>query len=271
MKKLSLLLALLLALSVCLVACGGGDDKADDSKEDSGDVSTPADDSADEPADDSSEPADDSADEPADESSEPADDSADEPADDSSEPADDSSEPTDEPAAGPVGSNVAAGKPYTTSKLYAQDETWQYNEAFPPAYPDDNNAELTDGTIAEDTDYMNAAWVGLHDLTPDSVEAGYSWVTVDLGEVKTINYIKLYAGSANTGADQGVGIGAPSSVEFFGSADGVEFTSLGSATVVDGDCYSLAELGVAADVQYVEARIVRGGWIFVCEIEVFAE
>ena len=262
MKKLSLVLALVLVLTCAVLAACGGDE----------DTSSAATSST---AATSSKPAEESKEAVSTESSEEAPAESSDAATESSEeaPAESSDAATEVPTA-PAGENVASGAAYTTSKLYRQggaEVNWAYSEDAPEAYPDTDGIELTDGVLPEDTDYTNAAWVGLHDGTPDATEAGYSWITIDLGEAKAINYIKLYAGSANTGADQGVGIGAPAGVEFFGSNDGAEWTSLGVANITDGDYYSVAETGTVAEVQYVQARLFTGGWAFVTEMEVYAE
>ena len=247
MKKIALILALVMVFAVALVSCNEASEN-----------STPANESSVSATEDSSTPAD---------------------TDDSSEPADDSSDDavSEEPSvpAEITGENVAAGKTYTTSLLYRQggaDVDWTYDANAAIAYPDDNDAELTDGVVAEvvaGDSYTAAEWVGLHASSPDYVENGnFAYVTVDLGEKTDITGVKVYVGCGTIGG----GIASPSSVVICVSDDGetwTEVTGVVPQNPADTNV-ECVEIPCTANGQYVQVRFTSGGWIFVSEVEIYA-
>ncbi len=244
MKKIALILALVLVFACALVAC--------DTEETN---STPANESS--VVENNSEEIENT------ESSAPDEDSVPE-------------ESNDAPAATIEGTNVAAGKAYTTSLLYRQRnvDPWDYDETADIAYPDTDNKELTDGVVAEavtsgESLYTAAEWIGLHGRCPDyETNGGFAYVTVDLGEKTDVKGVKVYVGCGIVGG----GISAPSSVEIMVSDDGENWTSVAAAfpaNLADTNV-ECVEIPCAVNGQYVQVRFTSGGWIFVSEVEIFA-
>ncbi len=167
--------------------------------------------------------------------------------------------------------NIAKGKSYTTSQLFRQSNvTWSWDENSPIAYPDENDKSLTDGAVgASDAAYTDEVWAGFNgNGTPDYDENGYSWITVDLGSVQNISKAVLYVGTSNLTS----GIGAKNmTVEFFVSDDNANWTSIGSAAPEDITTSSVEAVAVEATAsgRYVQARLVRTGWMFISEVEVY--
>lgn len=173
--------------------------------------------------------------------------------------------------------NVAKGKSYTISQQFKQSTTtWTWDDNAPIAYPDDGG-ELTDGIFAaEDTGYSDAAWIGFHGGCPeykgtdDKPGLGYSYMRVDLGEVYALSELKLYVGSKKLGS----GITAPTTVEFYVSEDGKNYTGLGEITPEDTEETAIAIVSqeTTAKARYVEIRMKReGNWMFVTEFEAYAD
>ena len=170
--------------------------------------------------------------------------------------------------------NVASGKSYTTSLLYRQggaDVNWAYDENAAVAYPDEDGVSLTDGVFDPgDNDYKNVVWAGFSCNCPDYKEIGYSRITVDLGEqtdiTKTVLYVATSALTSGIGADG-------FSAEVFVSDDNENWTSIGSASATDDANvnYTTIEVENSASARYVQVRMNRGGWMFVSEVEVYAE
>jgi len=167
--------------------------------------------------------------------------------------------------------NIAKGKAYTTSQLFRQSNvTWSWDENSPVAYPDEDDKSLTDGVVgASDAAYTDVVWAGFNgNGTPDYAENGYSWITVDLGSVQNISKAVLYVGTSNLTS----GIGAKNmTVEFFVSDDNANWTSIGSAAPEDITTSSVEAVAVEATAsgRYVQARLVRTGWMFISEVEVY--
>ena len=259
MKKIAILLALALALSCCLLmlaACG-----------DSEEASSPADSSA---ATSSAATSSEKEASSAATSSEKEESSAPE---ESSEP-EESSAPELNPDAteNPDHENLALGKPYTKSQLYQQggaDVNWAWSDDAPVAYPDTDDAELTDGLLpAEDASYSAEEWIGFHQNCPDYIAAGYAQFTVDLEEIYLLSELSVYVA---TGFNAEAGVGVPATVEFWVSEDGENFTLVGSPAIVDDPSVSCIPLTLECNVtgQYVQVRLTRGGWIFVSEFEAY--
>ena len=168
--------------------------------------------------------------------------------------------------------NVAEGKAYTTSDLFRMSNvTWGWDETFDVTYPDEGGISLTDGVKDPgDSDYTNAVWAGFNYSSPDYTENGYSWITVDLGEVTDISKVVLVSASSALGS----GIGSNNfAIEFLVSDDGENWTSIGTCDAVDSTEVNLVETAVetSASGQYVQVRMSRGGWMFISEVEVYAE
>ena len=63
--------------------------------------------------------------------------------------------------------NLAYNKTYEKSPLFRQsNETWEWDETFPEAYPDENGVTLTDGKLNTANDLGDIAWVGFNSKTP---------------------------------------------------------------------------------------------------------
>lgn len=279
-KLLTLLLAGALALS--MFACGDkketskdDDDKsektesvsdatsADSSADDSSATSTPDDDSsvAPEVSEDSSVPADESSDV----TSEP---DVSEP--DVSEPDEPVVEP-DEPSFTPTGKVISKGCAYVAQDLFRQDDTWQWNPDWDPAYPDTNGTEMTDGVFASSEAHnlwsgdVAAPWAGFHTMHPEYEKDGFSWIMVDLGSAQNISEAKIY--SAGTVVDNAI-------IEEVGvlvSADGENWVEFGEATVNNSGSATVVETSIsgAANAQYVMFAFTSTGyWMAICEVEV---
>lgn len=208
------------------------------------------------PAESSEEPA------PAESSEEPA------PAESSEEPAPD--EPSEDEPAG--GENLALNKPYTRSDLFRMggaDVGWGWDPNAPDSYPDEGGVTLTDGNaIPEEVGYADPVWVGFNAQEPNTAEAGYAFIRVDLGETKDLKKYVIYVGSQLIGS----GVAAPLSFEVFVSDDGNEFTSVGKENFNDRDseAYVIGEVSGSASGRYVEFRVYpKGYWMFVSEVEVY--
>ena len=271
MKKIAIVLALALALSCCLLmlaSCGGDEESSSPADTSSASESSTA---------TSSGKVESSAASEEETSSEEEASSAPE---ESSEPTEESSEPTEEknPDAtpNPDGANLAAGKTYTRSQLYQQGEstddagnkTWGWVDGIDPTYNDTGDVELTDGKFAaNDSTYSAEEWMGFHSGCPDYETNGYSYFTVDLGDVYELSRLVVYVGTSKlTG-----GIGVPATVEFLVSEDGETFTSVGSLVPSDDPNNSVLAVEQACDVtaQFVQVRMTAANWMFVCEFEAY--
>ncbi len=170
--------------------------------------------------------------------------------------------------------NVAAGKSYTVSQMFRQggrEAGWGWDENAPISYPDEDGKTMTDGVIAAtDAAYDDAVWAGWNHNAPDYKELGYSWITVDLGAATDIAEAVIYLGASGLG--QGIG-SKNMTVEIAVSNDGEEFEVVGSAVPEDSEEVSSIKTSVkfesAVNAQYVQFRMVRGGWMFVSEVEVY--
>ncbi len=248
MKKLSLVLALIFVLTCALVACGG--DETDTS-------STPATSSEAQSKTESSAPA-----------------SSEEPV--SSEEEESSEEPVE-----PIeitGTNIASSATYVTSDLYRQggaEVQWGWDENAPVAYPDETGATMTDGLLATELAYADPSWMGFHGKTPVYLETGYHTITFNLGAATEITGVKVFSATDELTS----GITAPASMELWVSDDGVEYTSLSTATPTNVATHDfgteLVELTVGAapvTTQFIQIRIVSGdAFSFISEVEIYSE
>ncbi len=239
MRKISLILALILVLT-CGVFAACSDDAAESSAPATSETSKTE--------------------------SKPADDSSEAPADDSSAPADESSAA---PAPEVTGDVISVGASYTKSQLYRQGGApdWAYDENAAEAYPDEDGKSLTDGLYNTEVGYADAGWAGFSYNCPDYKENGYAWIIIDLGEAKDITGAKVHVATNVNADNKSAGTASPSA-EFFVSADGTNWTSIGTA-----ECTNTAEtetLVAAAETnaQFVKVHLIGSGWIFVSEFEV---
>ena len=261
MKKLSLMLAFVLVFALVLVACG---DETETSSTPATESSVAATESSEAATEESSEAA-------TEESSEAATEESSEAATEESSEAS-TEESTEPPVAGT--DNLAAGKSYTSTPLFragGAEVGWGWDENAPVAYPDEEDKSMTDGVIAAaDTAYTDAIWAGWNHNTPAYAETGYSAITVDLGEVTDLAKAVMYLGSSGLGS----GIGAGNMVvEVAVSTDGETFETVG-ATVPEDDAAScvietVIDFEAVVSAQYVQFRMIRGGWMFVSEVEVY--
>ncbi len=186
---------------------------------------------------------------------------------------------TAEKPAAPGGETVVienqkvSGITYTTSQLFRQNNsTWSWDENCEIAYPDSGN-ELFDGVFAPtETHHLydaNAgAWMGFHAQCPDYEEVGYAWIKLDLGKAYDLTDVALYTASS------AVDYANATVVTVRVSADGNEWADFGSVDCVDDASVTFVKTTVsgAANARYVEIRMTTGGgWLGVCEAEVFAD
>ena len=271
MKKLAILLALVMALSCCLLmlaACGDSDDASSPAGTSSAATSS---DKGTSSAATSSEKAESSAASKAESSEETT--SSEESAE-SSEPVEESSEPEKNPDAkpNPDNKNLALDKPYVKSMLHQQggaDVNWAWDDNAPITYPDTDDAELTDGEFPpEDASYDNAAFMGFAAGSKDyESNGGYSYLTIDLGEIYELSRLVAYVGTSKLGA----GLNVPGGVEFLVSEDGETFTSVGKIVPQDDASVPYIAVEQTCDVtaQFVQIRLTGSGWMHICEAEVY--
>ncbi len=268
MKRIiSIIVAALLMLSLSVSFFGCEDEAVENSSQsaESAVESSTADESADasgtgEVSTDASSKADESLDESS--SAEESTDASDESSDaDTSQP-DESSKPEENP----METNVALNKTYTRSPLHPNDGN--------PSYPDEGNKTATNGVLPpEDGKYSNPAFMGFNANTDYYRQNGYALVTVDLGEVYSLNKFVAYLGSKMLGS----GIGAPEFVRIYVSNDGKEWYKAGVTSHEDTDSVSYVastlELDEALTARYVQYRIVAGlyNWMFLGEVEAYGE
>lgn len=270
MRKIALLLALAVLLGMCAVAvsCGPAEPSAPESSE--APASQPEA-SSEEPAPEPS--SEEPAPEPSSEEPEPEPSSEEpEPEPSSEEPDESAEEPDENSEASADSGNLALNKPYTRSELFRMggaDAGWGWDPSAPESYPDENGTSLTDGVaVPEEDGYGDPVWVGFNTQEPNTGEAGYAFIRVDLGEKKSLKKFVMYVGSMKIGS----GVAAPNGFEVFVSDDGKDFTSVGTVDFEDNDkeSYVKATLKKSAKGRYVEFRInPKGYWMFVSEVEVY--
>ena len=160
--------------------------------------------------------------------------------------------------------NLALNKSYTTIGIYTE------KGAAAPSYPDEDGKTLTDGVKAPaETGFGDAVWVGFNKNDAAMKENGeVAVITVNLGAASSVSKF-----AAEFFEDSASGIGVPSKVEFFYSADGENWTSAGEG-VKSGEGsvgeYTLT-LDNAVNATFVKAEMTCGSgtWIFVSEFEAF--
>ena len=143
---------------------------------------------------------------------------------------------------------------------WARGKSYVYNIEPHENYPDPDG-KMTDGVRAS-TSWSDTAWVGHN-------RENYREITVDLGSVRPIRELRTaFLQSA------GVGVGFPSEVIWYVSADGENWEEVGTIQLKSAD---YPNPGIApADVEEldVEARYVRlyftvSVWVFLDEIEIW--
>lgn len=141
-----------------------------------------------------------------------------------------------------------------------------YTKTAPNAlYPDNGDAELTNGTVATG-DYSDANWTAW--ATPDDPN-----VVIDLGVSSVLASVRFHFYSAGVYL-----IGGPSTLEVYGSNNGVDFTSIGSFSGIGGFWTTGNYLGwsgtlsVAGTYRYIRFNFTHtSNWIFLSEIQVNAD
>lgn len=144
----------------------------------------------------------------------------------------------------------SAGRPYTLSPSPSG------------SYPD-SGGELTNGVTATGESWVNAAgWLNINPT-----------ITVDLGQVYSLNGAQLYVG--NSHGNGSFGVFRPASVAVSTSSDGVNFTPIGSlafSAFSDIGTKNQVDRGsatVSATGRWVRFTITRGGsWVMVTELVV---
>ncbi|MBR5278440.1 MAG: DUF4127 family protein, partial [Clostridia bacterium] len=178
------------------------------------------------------------------------------------------------PATGKTISNIALNKPYTTSLLYRQggrEVEWGWSDSAPITYPDEGGITLTDGKLAPaDGNYNSVEWAGFHPKSPDYVTNQYSSITIDLGEVQDVYRANVYVGTSYLTA----GITTPYKLELYVSDDNVSFTKVGETYPTDNSAQAYSAVNIYSKYKYargryVQIRISSGGYMFVCEAEVY--
>jgi len=126
------------------------------------------------------------------------------------------------------------------------------------SYPDDGDAELTDGLIDQATKGYDVGW---QNVDPT--------IRIDLEESKSIAKVKIrYA--VNTGD----GVYAPNSVTIYGSENDSDWTELGTKSDFDssGGNHWAEITGLSGSYRYVKFIFVRGGeWTMLSELEVYSK
>ena len=257
MKKLSLILALVLVLSCCILAACG--DKTEESSAAESTAESTATSTAESKAEESTAT-----------STEESTEASTEASTEESSEAEESKDPVE---AGT--DNLAAGKTYTACEQFRQggaEANWGWSDTAAYAYPDEDGKTLTDGVKAtEDNVYSDTVWAGWSGAHPNYAETGYMWMTIDLGEAKDLAKFVAYIGSSKL--DNGIGA-SNTVVSVAVSNDGETFEVVGEAIPVDDantiHALTTIELSEAVNAQYVQFRFVRGGWVFLSELEVYA-
>ena len=244
MKKIALVLAVVLMLSLVLVSCGGTEESKAPATSDVVSTDTSVEESTEVSEEESTEVSDEEVSE------------------------EESQEPVIEPAK--VGEVISVGKTYTLSNLFRQNSSYTWDENSPISYPDEDGVSLTDGVkLPTEETYTDAAWAGFNgNGTPDYVQNGYSWIRLDLGEVKNISLIEVTSGTGKLGS----GINSKDlTIEFLVSEDGENWTSLGTSVAVDSAEEITTDTSKATNVsaQYVEVHLVKGSWMFISELTVY--
>lgn len=141
-----------------------------------------------------------------------------------------------------------------------------YTKTAPNAlYPDSGDAELTNGTVATG-DYSDANWTGwAAPVDPN--------VVIDLGASHVLASVRFHFYSAGVYL-----IGGPSTLEVYGSNNGVDFTSIGSFSIAAGNWPSGNYLGwsntlsVSGTYRYIRFNFTHTSkWIFLSEIQINAD
>lgn len=153
---------------------------------------------------------------------------------------------------------------YTGGVNLALAKTYTESVAPHPNYPDNGNAELTDGTIGSATSFTDPAWQGHLNLAAPLEQ------TIDLGSSQPLGLMRSYYYH-----DPGNGIYKPASVEILTSPDNFTYTSRGStlaaSAVNDTGAlwhYDLSLSSVSA--RYVRFKSTSGGsWLFSTEAQAF--
>lgn len=155
--------------------------------------------------------------------------------------------------------NVALNKGYESSTVHT-------------SYPDESASTLTDGVItSKNSKFSDTAWAGFNKQAADYRENGYSFITVDLGSVHSVDRFNAYFATRL----QDAGIKAPTLLEIYLSTDNVDYTLVGSCipydTVESLTTTATVKLGSEHTARYVQFRISSefSNWMMVSEVEIF--
>ncbi|MBQ3153727.1 MAG: leucine-rich repeat protein [Clostridia bacterium] len=170
--------------------------------------------------------------------------------------------------------NLALGKDYIISQQFRQggaDVWWGWDENAPISYPDEGGT-LTDGIRASfDTDYLDPIWAAFNVNCPEYIDLGYSYITVDLGEICSVSEILLEFYNPKE-----LGIATPYQGNFYISKNGVDMEWIGGFDCIpenDPDDVStiwyINETSVEA--RYIHVCFKMNSWAFLSEIEVYGK
>ncbi len=161
--------------------------------------------------------------------------------------------------------NLAYGKDYTASGIYA-------DNSGNIAYPDEDGKSLTDGVAAGSNDsFFSDAYAGFNIQSAEYKEDGYASVTVDLGDVYSVDkFVAHFATQA-----QGAGIMAPAKLDVYVSENGTDYALAGSVEPDDDtEAMSVAatvQLDYEVKARYIQYRFVAGdsNWLMLSEVEAY--
>ena len=181
-------------------------------------------------------------------------------------PAEESKEPVE------AGEVITNGMAYTTSEQFRQGGApdWGWDDNAPISYPDEDGKSLTDGAKDPgDNDYNNVVWAGFNPGTPTYKAQGYNAITFQFDE--SVSIAKTVVTIATSALQNGIGC-ENTTFEVLVSDDGETWTSVGAAAAADDASVNYVEVVIegAGTGKYVEVRMVRAGWAFISEVEVYA-
>lgn len=170
--------------------------------------------------------------------------------------------------------NLALGKDYIISQQFHQggaDVWWGWDENAPISYPDEGGT-LTDGIRASfDTDYLDPIWAAFNVNCPEYIDLGYSYITVDLGEICSVSEILLEFYNPKE-----LGIATPYQGNFYISKNGVDMEWIGGFDCIpENDPDDVSTIGyineTSVDARYIHVCFKMTSWAFLSEIEVYGK
>lgn len=162
-------------------------------------------------------------------------------------------------------SNVALGKPYTTSELNVKNGNVKY--------PDEGGITMTDGIFAPASAmYSDPAYIGFYKGDAFYAENGYCVITVDLQEEYPLNRFVGYVASAFNGD---AGVHTPEKMAVYVSDDNANWSLAGEISLEDVASPSCVPADLILEdsvtARYVQYRFVcgHGSWVMVAEVEAY--